>query len=33
MTECKANKGTQRVNMEINHTMRQKQKIFTRPID
>ena len=32
MTECKANKGTQRVEMEINHTMRQKQKVFTRPI-
>lgn len=32
MTECKANKGTQRVKMEINHTMRQKQKVFTRPI-
>ena len=32
MMECKANKGTQRVNMEINHTMRQKQKVFIRPI-
>ena len=30
MTNCKANKGTQRVNMETNHTMRQKQKVFVR---
>ena len=32
MTQCKANEGTQRVNMEINHSTRQKQKVFARPI-
>ena len=32
MMECKANKGTHRINMVINHTMRQKQNVFIRPI-
>ena len=31
MIECTANKGIHRINMEINHTMRQKKKIYVRP--
>ena len=31
MIECTANEGIHRINMEINHTMRQKKKIYVRP--
>ena len=31
MIERTANEGINRINMEINHTMRQKKKIYVRP--
>ena len=31
MIECTTNKDIHRINMEINHTMRQKKKIDVRP--